>query len=209
MKRNEILSYVCDFVSLLMSNAGNDLKDIILFGSVARGDFDEESDVDIFVNASKEKIIHVQGAVNKSVNEFELISSKTWKLKGIDLPIKCIVGDIEAEKWSALRREIISSGICLYGKYKSAQKGLSQRFLFSFGLANLRHKNQVSIVRNIYGYSSGAGKKAHKVSGLLEKLGGQKLNPGVVLIPAESYKEFYEFLKSKKVSPKIIEVWAD
>lgn len=36
--------------------AGNDVRKIILFGSYARGDFDEESDIDIMILVSNENV---------------------------------------------------------------------------------------------------------------------------------------------------------
>ncbi len=209
MKKNEALSYAHDFIRVLISRIGNDAREIILFGSVARGDFDEESDVDIFLNVSKEKIKLVQDVVNKAVNEFEVHSARTWKLKGVDMPIKCIVGDIDNKKWSELKREITSNGITLHGKFRNVPKGLGQNFIFSFSLSNLKYKNQVNISRKIYGYFSKKGKKTYKTSGLLEKLRGKKLNSGAVMLPAESYREFSNFLKSNRVSFKLIEVWVD
>lgn len=207
MKGEEALSYAYDFIRILAGKTGFKANDIILFGSVARGDFDRESDVDIFVNVPAGRAKSAQKAVNGAQNEFEIYSRRTWKLKGIDLPIKCVVGDLNSKKWSALRREIISSGISLYGKYKELPKGMKRFYIFSFSLAKLKHKNRVNAVRKIYGYSAGKGKKLYKQSGILDEVKGEKINPGVIMAPAEGHKRLFEFFKSKRVSFKIREVW--
>ncbi|MBU4246297.1 MAG: nucleotidyltransferase domain-containing protein, partial [Nanoarchaeota archaeon] len=111
MKKEDVLPYVYDFTRILAVKIGGKADDVILFGSAARGDFGKESDVDIFVNVPKNKVSAIQKSVDAAQNEFEVYSERTWKLQGVNLPVKCVVGDINSPKWSALKREIISSGI--------------------------------------------------------------------------------------------------
>lgn len=209
MKRNEVLSYVYDFARILMDDVSDEVNDIILFGSVARGNFDSESDVDIFVNVAKGKTKQIQAATDRAIKEFEIHSLHNWKLKGINLPIRCIVGDLKSKKWSVLKREIISSGIDIYGRYKELPKGLKRYFIFSFTLAKLKYKNRVNVVRKLYGYSTRKGKKLYAQAGILKKLGGEKLNPSVVLVPAESYKTLYEFFRSYGANFRVREAWME
>ncbi len=207
MKREYALCYVYDFVRILAGKAGDNVGDIILFGSVARGDFDKESDVDVFVNVSKNKEKAVQEAVNKAQNEFEVYSKRTWKLQGIDMPIKCIVGNIDSDRWSELKREIISSGISLYGRYRVFPGKLKHCFIFSFSLSGLEPGDRVSVVRKVYGYSTKKGEKTYTHSGILYDAGGEKVNPGVILVPAKCHKMFFDFFKKNGVSFRTREVW--
>ncbi len=207
MKNEQILSYVYDFARILAGKIDGKAKDIILFGSVARGDFDEESDVDIFVNISEDKPEIIQKAVDSAQNEFEAYSQRTWNLQGISLPIKCIVGNIDSKKWSALKREIISSGISLYGKYRELPPQLKHYFIFSFSLSKLKFKNRVSVIRKIYGYSTKKGRKLYKHGGILNDTGGEKINPSVIMVPAEGYKKLFDFFRKNRVSFRIREVW--
>lgn len=205
--KNETLSYAYDFVHFLAGRMNDNAKGIILFGSVARGDFDRESDVDIFIDTPEKKAKEVRKAVDAAQNEFEIYSRRTWKLQGVDMPIKCIVGDINSKKWSALKREIISSGIILYGRYKELPQELRHCFIFSFSLANLKYKNQVSAIRKIYGYSTKKGRKTYRHAGILDGIMGEKLNPSVVMAPAEGYKKLFDFFRKNRVSFRIREVW--
>ena len=51
MKQSEVFSYVYDFISQILEKKEifESIKRIILFGSIARGDFDKDSDIDIFI----------------------------------------------------------------------------------------------------------------------------------------------------------------
>ena len=209
MKKEDALPYVYDFVRILVGKINGKAKDIILFGSVARGDFDRKSDVDIFVNVSKSKIGTVQKAVDSAQNEFELYAERTWKLQGADLPIKCIVGDIDSSRWSELKREIISSGISLYGKYKELPDELKHYFIFSFNLSKRESKDVVAAIRKIYGYSTKKGEKTYKHGGLLDNVGGEKMNPGVIMVPADSYKKVSDFFMTGKISFRVREIWTE
>ena len=61
MRKDDLISYTQDFISLLFQNLDSGLiRSIVLFGSVSRGDFDKESDIDLFIDLfdeSKEKIV--------------------------------------------------------------------------------------------------------------------------------------------------------
>lgn len=209
MKKKDALPYVYDFTRILAGKIDGKAKDIILFGSVARGDFGRESDVDIFVSAPRSKMAAVQKAIDSAQNEFEIYVEHTWKLQGMDLPIKCIVGDINSPRWSELKREIISSGISLYGKYKELPEELKHYFIFSFNLARLKSNEMVAAVRKIYGYSTKKGEKTYKHDGLLDDVGGEKMNPGVIMVPADSYKKVYDFFRASKISFRIREIWTE
>lgn len=207
MKREEALPYVYDFARFLAGRMNGNARNIILFGSVARGDFDKESDVDIFIDTPEKNAKEVRKAADAAQNEFEIYSRRTWKLQGVDMPIKPVVGDINSPKWSGLKREIISSGISLYGRYKELPRELRHCFIFSFSLAKLKHKNRVSAIRKIYGYSTKKGRKTYRHAGILDEINGEKLNPGVVMSPAEGYKKLLDFFRKSRVSFRIREVW--
>jgi len=53
-----LISYSIDFVSFLIqkTKSREKIKNIILFGSVARGEADRESDIDLFIDIVREDI---------------------------------------------------------------------------------------------------------------------------------------------------------
>jgi len=208
MKKTEILAYVFDFTHFLMDNLNQEIKEIILFGSVARNDFHKDSDIDLFVNVKNKKDIKkIEKTVRKSINEFEDAASQTWDLRKIDLPLKPIIGDLDSKQWSALKREIISTGITLYGRYKEIPNKLQHQLLLSFNLKNLKPKDKVRFIRQLYGYQSKKGNKTYQQKGLLQTEKAVKLNPSTILIPVEAHQKFYDFFKEFKIQHQIREVW--
>ena len=209
MKQNEILSYIYDFTSILL-NKTNNINNIILFGSIANKTFDKKSDVDLFIDINpntKKKIM--QKIVNDSINEFEEIASKKWHLRNINLPINCIIGNLNSEKWSELKREIISNGIKIYGKYNELPKNLKHNILFSFNTIGIAPKNKVKILRTLYGYKEKKEKKEYTHKGLLDEVNGIKLNPGTIIVPINQNKKIYDFFGKNKVKFKIKELWTE
>ena len=108
MERNELISYAMDFASYLALKVA-DIDRILLFGSVARGDFDDESDIDLFIDAdlNPKEVQPILGLYELSEE------NKKYKLEGIKNKISLKIGKLD--EWK-LKRSIISNGILLYGK---------------------------------------------------------------------------------------------
>lgn len=206
-KQNEIFAYVFDFVHFLMDNLGSySFRGIILFGSVARGDFGPGSDIDLFIDATKD-LRALELIVKKSQREFESASSRSWRLRKIELPLRPIVGDLNSSRWSALKREIISSGITLFGEYRELPKNQKHFFLFSISLKGLKPRLKVKFIRRLYGYQTKKEKKTYRHFGMLEQEKAVKLNPSTLLVPAVAYKELYSLIKEFKIKCRVREVW--
>src|SRR3989338_5004302 len=124
MKRENLISYSANFASFVLdSEHFKDIDRIILFGSVARGNFDVESDIDIFIDTKKD----IEKGVKKLImlfNESEI--HRKWLLRGLRNLISVKVGDIE--KWN-LKRDVISEGIILYGKFKDVPENVEYYLL--------------------------------------------------------------------------------
>lgn len=202
MKKNELIAYAESFVSFVFPRLKTPVSEIILFGSIPRGDFDRESDVDIFFDVQNSK------NENQVKSELKAIQKKyyksqiynIWKQKGLTNIISTKVGILDT--WE-LKRSIISGGIVLYGKYKSNIKGKGH-ILFSLDpVKNVTKRNKV--IRTLFGRKEATYNKPGKV----EELGGRKLAPTVFLTPMQFSDEIIQFLKKEKVSFKLFEVWTD
>lgn len=204
MNRFELISYAMDFCSLLLRSIVSDrINGIILFGSVVRGDFDEESDVDIFVD-SKYKI---EKEVNKVLKSFEVSDvNEKWQLKGVRNPLSVKVGDLD--KWK-LRRSVISDGIVLYGKYKDVPKNVKYYLLLSLDFKGLNRNKKISVWRKLYGYRQKMGSRSYVSKGLIGKVSGKKIDKGVIVVPSENKDEVIGFLKKNKIKHRINEIWSD
>src|SRR3989344_8053578 len=132
MKQETLIAYSMSAASYLVENVSG-IRNIILFGSVARGKFDEKSDVDIFVDIqefSKKKESEIKEALEnfKKTEVFE-----KWRLKGIEIEIVPVIGSLKSKEWESLYLSICSEGLSLYGKYQSKPDDLKHHVIFSYG----------------------------------------------------------------------------
>lgn len=203
--KSSLVSYAMSFASFLIdSKLGKDINKIILFGSVARGDYNEDSDIDLFIDTEE-----------KMENEIEKILSlfsssrihEIWSLKGIKNEISIKVGKLE--EWK-LRREVISSGILLYGKYSKLPENVT--YYMMIRLVDINRKKtsqQIKIWRKLYGYKQKIGKKIYISKGLVEKANGTKIGKAIFIIPMEKRRNILDFLNKNRVSYKVHELWSD
>lgn len=202
-KRNELIAYAMDFASyLILKEPG--IKRIILHGSVSRGDFDEDSDVDLFID-----ILEHDKRIDKKINDatdnyYKTKKFKEWELKGINNPISLIIGNLDKEEWKDLKRSIINTGIVLFGKYKEEAEIIKQYTLFSF--ENIKpDKKRVAVFRKLFGFKL----KNKAYPGIISKYGGIRAGKGAVLVPIEHTIELVKYFNEKKVSVKMHDLWSD
>lgn len=200
-KQTKLIAYALDFVSFLLEHNIR-LERAILFGSIVTKEFDEESDVDIFLEA-KEKEEDIQNLLA----QFEKTIAENWKLKGIENPISLKIGKLE--KWPQLRRNIQSHGILLYGKFKEIPEEIENYAFFSLNFEAIKRPQKVNIWRKLYGYTQKVKNKKYIQKGLIGELGGKRFDRGVVFIPSNKIKDFKDFLHKNKIKYKLIEIWTD
>jgi len=199
----ELLAYAGHFVSFLLQNIEQktleNIKEIILFGSVARGEAGKASDVDIFINVfrgDKATEKPIQAIVKKFYASAQF--KGYWKLIGVENEIKCIVGRLE--KWKELEPSIISNGVLLYGKYTGLAKGKAFVLVY-WGKAKPESK-RVLLSKKLYGYAY----KGREYSGLLESAEATKLGSNCLLVPLENSKGVMQVFKDLKVQARTIHV---
>ncbi len=204
MKKHELIAYAMDFCSfLLRSETGKYIDRIILFGSVARGDFDNESDIDIFIDTDK----NIEDTAEKILKSFKKSeTNEKWRLKGLKNTISLQSGKIE--KWK-LYRSVISSGILLYGRFEEMPKGAKYYYMLSLNFSKMDRNKKIRIWRELYGYKQKIGEKSFVSKGLLEKLSGKKLKRSVIAVPIESKDKILDFIKKNEIKYEIFEIWTD
>ena len=203
----ELIAYAQDFASFLLQNLQQEadkINQIILFGSVARGEAGKKSDVDLFVDVTDEKI---ERKINQLRDSFynSVKAKKYWTLLGIRNEINFSIGKLE--EWEELKRSIIANGIILYGKYLGELKTIPFT-LFVITPSKVRKRN-VMAWRRIYGYHQKIGKKQYVHKGLVEEYKGNRLSTGVFIVPAEYTQKVALFLKKYKFTYKIIPLWLE
>ncbi|MEK6921352.1 MAG: nucleotidyltransferase domain-containing protein [Nanoarchaeota archaeon] len=210
MKKTDIISYIYDFISQISENAiiFDEMKAIILFGSVARGDFDKNSDIDLFLDMNDEKLENkIQEQIKKELRTFEIRCEKSWYIKGVHLPIKIIVGNIQNSRWEILKENMESYGLILYGELKNTAFLLRHHALISFDIGHLHQNQKMAFLRELYGYSTTKKKKIYTTPGIVEKLNGTKVGTNVLLLPFEHVSEIRTFFRKHKTSYKIKSFW--
>lgn len=201
----EVLSYVFDFVSILVEDKDilSSIRKIILFGSAVSNELTKNSDIDIFIDSEKE----IQEKVNSRIDLFEEIAEKKWSVKGIEYPIKCIIGNLEEKRWTNLHEELIAKSIILYGEYEKLPENLKQKVLIEYNISNLSQKKKVKFLRELAGYHNKKKNKVYVHQGILEKIAGEKLGASVISIPIRNIKVIKDFLSTWKIKYKILNIW--
>ena len=191
---NKAYAYTYSFLSFLTPKLKHEtVKNIIIFGSLTRGEFTKDSDIDLFIELyDNDKKDNVEKSVEEALTQFVNSDTyKTWRLRKINNRINCLVGVLE--KQSDLKRSIISNGKVLYGKYPKLIKGKNHTL---FSLKPITEKNKrYRLFRNIFG------RKEKKITtkGLVKKLGGKQLSTRLFIIPIEQTPIILKLLQKEKV----------
>lgn len=173
------------------------IKTIYLFGSVARGDFDKESDIDLFIDIEKTNEEFIKKASEIALKRLYAIEGKKWELKGVINALAVKIGDIS--EWD-LKESIIREGIILFGQ--SSAVGMQKYLLFSF-LHSKEQKKRIYVIRKLFGRME----KEYQEQGVVQKYNGKFLSPRVFIVPALALKEITQFFAEEKVQYEFDEIW--
>ena len=197
--RSKLISYAMDFASFLMQKTKfhDTIRNIILFGSVARGEAAVESDVDIFIDVIGENK-KIEADIKKCLEDF-LSSTKYnnyWKMLDVKNEIKLIVGELDS--WKGLKSSIIANGITLYGKFKTNIKEGTHKTFFVWENVKPNSK-RVLFNKQMFGYNQ----EKHFYTGLMQKYNGERLGKGCIIVPLEHSNIFHNLFKKNKITVKI------
>ena len=175
-----------------------DVKAVILYGSLARGEFTSRSDIDLF-------ILTTDGKIHKEVQN-EVIELESEIGRNIQPTIRTIA---ELQKTdTGLLQNIFQEGKILYLREPSDIPSailLKQKpyLIYSFQISSLPQKDKVRFNRQLYEQT----RKGYKYKGLLQEIGGQKLSSGCIMIPHMQKEKIEKFFKKLKVKFEQLKVW--
>ena len=202
MERHDLISYAMNFAAFLIRKKPK-IERIILFGSAARGDFDGESDIDLFIDAPLNR-----KDIEPILELYEISEeNKKYRIEGLKNEIRVKAGKLD--EWKSVERSIISDGILLYGKFKEMPKGINGYILFKMLIGKMERKNKMKVWRRLYGYKQKIGKKVYYSKGLIEETNGRKLSRGLFTVPTEKSNEIIDFLRKNKVGYEVKEIFSD
>ena len=199
MKLSKLHALASACATYLLDQAGEHIKEIYLFGSVARGEATQDSDIDLFIDSVKNK-----QTIQKATQAFEsTTAAKTYRAIGIKNTIRALLGDLSSNEFSDLRLNIAADGIILYGKTISGEKNRRVPHLLIWFETPKQQKKKVAFLRQIYGRVE----KGKIYSGLLQQLQGIKAGPNTLLVPIRHKATLLAALKKSKVNYTIRNVW--
>ncbi|MBI2449518.1 nucleotidyltransferase domain-containing protein [Candidatus Pacearchaeota archaeon] len=201
LPKDNLISYAMDFASYLISKVEN-IDKIIIHGSVVREDYDEESDIDLFIEVLGK---NTEGKIKNALeNYYKTNRYKEWELKGVKNPISIIVGRLDSKEWKDLKRAILNTGILLYGKYKAKAEKIYHYTLLSF--ENIKpDKKRISIFRKLFGFT----RAGRKYLGLTEKMNALRIGKGVLLVPIEYTQKLKNYFQKEKIPLRLYDFWSD
>lgn len=170
------------------------INGIFLFGSVSRGDFDDDSDIDIFIDTNDESIVKKASII--TLKTFYSLEGKKWEYKGVKNKLSVKVGKLE--EWD-LKDSVEKEGIILYSQSSPKLK----KFLL-FKISTIRDSaKRVKVMRKIFGRKE----KNYSEPGLTDKYPGEKISPSAFIISSEGMHEAASLLTKEKAEFSFKEIW--
>lgn len=197
LSKEERFAYAYAYLSYLFRGEKPKIRRIFLFGSIARGDFDEKSDLDLFLDVDKKDEKRLTKMAERALNRFQEVEGEKWRLKGIQNKISIKVGFLEDWK---LKESVEKEGIILYSTAASSNL---QKFLL-FNLEPITPiKKRIKVVRKLFGRKE----TGYKDSGLVAEYKGKILNPRSFIVSYEGLGKITAFLSKEKVRFSFEEIW--
>ncbi len=202
MKNKDRIAYAGQYASFLLYNLEPQLsekvKEIILFGSVTRGEATAQSDIDIFINVFKEdqKLVERVKSLTKKFYNTEFF--KLWELLGVENDIKTIVGILD--EWD-LKPSVIANGLVLYGKYQQGIKEGEPHVILYWDKIRPESK-RVLLSKKLYGYSY----KTKKYAGIFSWAKALKLSSNCIIVPLTSVDPIIKIFAGLKIPYRTIYV---
>ncbi|UCH88778.1 MAG: nucleotidyltransferase domain-containing protein [Thermoplasmata archaeon] len=177
------------------------IETIILFGSMARDDYDRRSDIDIMLVIREDKPDKYSELISKIITELQPHREIRTVLTNLR--------DYDEDYY----RNVFSDGKVLFGKAVITPEHLALKpyLLISYDLAGKPNTLQVKISKKVHGYKSKkvikGKKKIYEYPGLKNVEGGEIVSKSAILLPMEKSKDLIEIFKRLNVPHKLFKIW--
>jgi len=169
---------------------------IILFGSTARGDHDEGSDIDLLI------IFKDQDAMRK--NEWEVTRSIPSDIFAQSI---CVCPSTLETTNPVFLQSVLEDGVILYMQHplvlKIKSASLAPYLIVSFGLGILSQREKQKIDYKLFGRVS----EGRSYAGLVEEHDGRRLGRGCFLIPKEDSESVLSLLDEHGLRYELLEAY--
>lgn len=167
---------------------------VVLFGSYARGDYDEGSDVDLLI------VFKDRESLETSFSEVaEEIGKRGFLVTAIRMTID------ELKSSPLLRSVLLDGRVLCADRSFDLQKvaGFVPYALLTYDLRELERRDKVKFAHELFGRRSGK----YIYGGILGKIGGYRLGGNCIMIPKANLHKLKEFFHARGVSYYIRYVW--
>jgi len=175
------------------------IQSIVLYGSYARGEEHQGSDIDLLIVLDIIKPI-------KGLNNILRIIRSVDKESKINVQLTNL-----KDKNYSLYQNVAREGIVLYGRFDIGVRELKLQpyRVINYNLANLEPKIKVMVSKRVNGTVIKKDKKIYKYDGLKEENGVIVLPNSSLLLPEEVSRGFIGFLDRYNVDYKQFKVWKE
>lgn len=207
----ELKNPIIDFVN--EADRIPNLKYIILFGSIPKGEVSKKSDIDLLMlfntdhNPEVGKEIDTCLEISSKISQkYNLSYSFSFVMKNLNNP-----DDIDPDFLWTISRE----GTIIWGRpdtelLKEPGKYLEPKSLITYSTKGLGSKEKSAIQRGLFGYSFSQTVKdksyQSEKKGLIDKK-EYKIGDGVLLVPSSIEEKVVEILRRNKAKYKSTKVW--
>ncbi len=158
---------------------------VILFGSYARGEYDESSDYDLLV------IFKDSQTMWKHRRE---LYEKVGRLRLFVQILTRSQEELATRTEPTFLANIMRDGQALYSRfpftYKTGEALAERMILITYKLRGLPHREKLKLAYRLFG----KGKKKAKATGVLAATEGRHLSPGCLLIPTDRAQQIIQVL---------------
>jgi len=171
----------------------------ILFGSRARGDYDEYSDYDILVVFQNDEVMWKnRRKLYENVGKLGLFTQVLTRS----------VRELTEKTEPTFLQNVLEQGTILYLRYPFKAPALIQHLtpmaIVCYSLKELSQKQKMRVIYRLLGKKS----KTYSSKGILVKCGGTKLGDGCFMIPMENLKNITSVLNQHSVRFDVITTFA-
>lgn len=171
----------------------------ILFGSRAKGDYDEHSDYDILV------VFESDEARRKNLDRLYEEVSKTGLFTQV---LARSLRELQEKTEPTFLHEVLKYGRVIFSRYPvEAPAAVSQTRpmrIVTYALKGLPHKEKQKLCYRLFGKRT----KRRSYEGEVARLGGTRLGDGCIMVPEEGYGEIAGILEAHNVKHRVTTVYA-
>lgn len=174
-----------------------EVKVIIFYGSLARGEFTSRSDIDLFIITSKDEKDKIEESIIELENQLKRSIQPTIRTEEqIKTTDSGLLQNIFQEGKILFLRDYFDFPVSFILEHRPFA-------IYRFDISNLKQNRKAQFNRELYGYRD----KKYEYEGIIHKVDGSKLSSGCIIVPFDGKKIMEGFFKKHKITFEEVKVW--